>query len=554
MSANGTDQFERPFHEDENLYRRLFETIPQGVAYHEMVFDENGAPKDYRFLAINPAFSAATGLKPENVIGKTVSEVLPNIEEYWIRTYGKVATSGEAIHYNNYSGDLDKYFEVVAFSPAYGQFVTVLFERQTTEALLTKQLNENQALLSISQSLAGVVDLPATLNQIADAASTLIKTSSRTILHLLDDSGNFLQPVAVSGSGGPMAGRMNFKLGEGVAGIALQTSQTINIRDVLDDERYLAPSYVQGRPRSLLVTPVKTGEKNLGTLSVQSPDPKAFSADDERLLTILGTQAALAIEKAQLLTDLRISLDHEKAARAQLVQSEKLSALGRIVASVAHELNNPLQAIQNALYLVQMEENLSQQAHEDIKTILTEVDRMTDMISRLKETYRPVVKEQFAHESLNQLVNEVQKLLSTHLRRNQVEFRFVPDDFLPDVPMIRDQIKQVILNVSLNAVEAMNTGGVLIIQTRFDAATEGAIMSITDNGPGISPKVVPYIFDPFITTKESGTGLGLSISFDIVRRHNGRIEVSSEPGKGTTFTIWLPLQQSFEALSMTNND
>lgn len=96
-----------------------------------------------------------------------------------------------------------------------------------------------------------------------------------------------------------------------------------------------------------------------------------------------------------MLGDLRVSLEHEKTARAQLVQSEKLAALGRKVASVAHELNNPMQAIQNALYLVQMDDNLSGQAREDVGSAIIEVDRMSDLIGRLRETYRPALREEF---------------------------------------------------------------------------------------------------------------------------------------------------------------
>lgn len=426
--------------------------------------------------------------------------------------------------------------------------------RIQTEIQLEKQLAESRELLSISQMLAGTIDLKPTLQQIARAASTLIKNSSRTILHLLDDTGNYLQAVAVSGDTGPTVGRrMNFKLGEGVAGLALQTGKTINIADVLLDERYIVPNYVEGRPRSLMVAPVRTGRKSLGTLSVQSTQPGAFTIDEERLLTILGAHAALAIEKAQLLSDLQVSLEHEKAARAVLVQSEKLAALGRIVASVAHELNNPMQAIQNALYLIQMDDGISRQAHEDVAAAIKEVERMSDLIARLKETYRPAIKEEFQIGSINQLVGEVQRLLTTHLRHNQVSFEFLPDESLPDIPMIRDQIKQVILNVSLNSVEAMPEGGKLIIRTRVDLGSESAVLSVSDTGPGINRKMLPYIFDPFITTKESGTGLGLAISYDIIRRHNGRIEVDSTPGTGTTFHIWLPLRQNFDARAVESS-
>jgi two-component system sensor histidine kinase HydH len=407
---------------------------------------------------------------------------------------------------------------------------------------LAKQLRESQMLFEISQMLAGTIDLSVTLQQIADAANTLIKSASRTILHLLDDEGKVLQSVAVSGTDLPKTDRrLNFKWGEGIAGRALASGQAIIVADVLNDERYIYASGEQEKTlRSLMVAPVKTGEKSLGTLSVQSLTPGVFTPDDERLLTTLGAQAAVAIEKAKLYAELEASLEHEKATRAQLVQSEKLAALGRIVASVAHELNNPLQAIQNALYLIKLEESLSPQAREDLQTVLDEADRMTDLIDRLRETYRPTVSEEFHLESLNVLIVEVQKLISTHLRHNQIEVRYSPDENLPEVSMIRDQIKQVILNISLNAVEAMPDGGIMTVQTKTEPKSGGVSFSISDTGPSINPKILPYIFDPFVTTKEGGTGLGLAITYDIVHRHDGHINVKSEPDQGTTFIVWLP--------------
>lgn len=438
---------------------------------------------------------------------------------------------------------------------------------------LEQQLRESRALLEISQVLAGTLDLTATLQLIADSATSLIKSADRTILHLLEDTGQFLQPVAVSGNQGTertvqsdmadlpsLARRLNFQMGQGIAGIVLQSGQTINVADVTSDARYVPiKEPVSPAFRSLLVAPIIAGAssnlrfdadaRRLGTLSVQSPHAGVFTADDERLLTLLGTQAALAIEKAKLYAELNAALDHEKAVRAQLVSAEKLAALGRIVASVAHELNNPLQAIQNALYLIMTEETLSPQAREDLQTILNETERMVDMIARLRETYRPAVSEEFKPESLNILVMEVQKLLATHLRRNHIRLEISLDETLPAIPLIRDQVKQIILNISLNAVEAMPDGGLLNIRTEHHPKQKEVMLSVSDTGPGISKHVLPYIFDPFVTTREEGSGLGLAITFDIVRRHNGRIDVDTGPDKGTVFMVWLPVEQHFESTS-----
>jgi len=417
-------------------------------------------------------------------------------------------------------------------------------ENQHSSEQLAKQLEESKALFEISQMFAGTLDLPAILQQIADSAASLIKPSSQTILHLLDENENFLQPVAISGDfPSRRKSRMKFKPGEGVAGLALSTGQTININDILDDPRYVIGNLDQGVNRSLLVAPVKTSDKSLGTLSAQDKTPGSFTEVDERVLSILGNQAALAIERARLYNDLQSSLEYEKAAREQLVRSEKLAALGRMVASIAHELNNPIQAIQNALYLIKMEEKLSSQARDDLQTILDETDRMTNLIARLRETYCPITSEQFGPESINDLVEEVQKLLGTHLRHNDVSFEYIPDKNIPIIYMIRDQIKQVLLNISLNAVEAMPEGGTVSVKTVTQSDPDGVVVTIADNGQSISPTLLPYIFDPFVTTKEGGTGLGLAITYDIVQRHNGQISVENLPKNGAIFRVWLPTER-----------
>jgi signal transduction histidine kinase len=343
-----------------------------------------------------------------------------------------------------------------------------------------------------------------------------------------------------------------FRSGVGVAGQVLLTGEAINVRDVSNDPRYIVGKDEgdntlggdRAEVRALLVAPVRTSDRLLGTLSVQSRQVGAFNDDDVRFLTTLGAQAAVAIEKARLVADLQASLEHEKAARSQLVQAEKLAALGRIVASVAHEMNNPLQAIQNALYLIQMEAGLSQQATEDLQTVLKETERMAGLIARLRETYRPAASEEFTLESVNVLIEEVHKLLATHLRHSQIAFQFNVGQDIPFIPLIRDQIKQVILNICLNAVEAMSAGGRIIVETMRDDARQSVLMRISDDGPSIDPEFLPNIFDPFVTTKaqEGGTGLGLSITYDIVQRHLGRIEVESAPGEGTVFLVWLPYE------------
>jgi PAS domain S-box-containing protein len=291
-----------------------------------------------------------------------------------------------------------------------------------------------------------------------------------------------------------------------------------------------------------LAVPLLSQAEAMGLMIIGYDSDQTVAASYFDLALTIGAQIAIAFANMHLYADLQRALQHEREARAQVVQAEKLAALGRLAASVAHELNNPLQAIQNSLYLVRHETTLDQQAQDDLDVALTESRRMADLIERMRETYRPPTATEFRPESLNTLIAEVEKLISTHLRHNAVIFEFKPDPQLPLVSCQRDQLKQVILNVSLNAVDAMPNGGQLTISTATAPKADGVLMTFADTGQGIAPQDLPNVFDPFFTRKAGGTGLGLAISYDIVQHHHGRIEVDSKLDYGTTFRIWLPLK------------
>ncbi len=353
---------------------------------------------------------------------------------------------------------------------------------------------------------------------------------------LIDEANNVLRAHA-SYENGPPGYRI--QLGQGITGRVAVTGQPWLVANVRGEPAYVS---VQPKTRSELCVPLKAGNVILGVINAESERADSFTETDLRLLSTLAGQLATAIQRLRLIHDLEHSLKQEKSTRAQLVQSEKLAAMGRLVASVAHELNNPLQAIQNALYLVRQEPTLSPQAFEDLQVASTESNRMAELINRLRETYRPAASEEFRFESLNTIVTDVQKLITTHLRHNSIEFKFEADPDLPYIPGIRDQLKQVLLNLSLNAVEAMPSGGRLTIRTRYESAANQVLLAIQDTGLGIAPDIMANVFDPFFTTKESGTGLGLTITYDIIQRHKGRVEIESEAGKGTLFNIWLPVE------------
>jgi two-component system NtrC family sensor kinase len=254
----------------------------------------------------------------------------------------------------------------------------------------------------------------------------------------------------------------------------------------------------------------------------------------------VADQLSVALQKANLYGELQTSLSQERYMHAQLIQSERLAVIGRLLASVSHELNNPLQAIQNALFLVNDEENLSVQGHRDLEIVLSETERMADMIKRLRAFYRPSRAEDFQDIQLNDISVEVSALTANHMRHKNITFKFIPDLELPLVPGIPDQIRQIVLNLFMNAVEAMQDGGHLTVYTDRLPEQDRILFSVTDTGPGIDPQILPHIFEPFITNKENGTGLGLTITADIIRRHHGEIRAENNPGGGATVRVWLP--------------
>ena len=229
-----------------------------------------------------------------------------------------------------------------------------------------------------------------------------------------------------------------------------------------------------------------------------------------------------------------------------LFDTEKLAATGRLAASIAHEINNPLEAVQNSLYLLSraVPEGAPERSFLDIAT--RETQRMARILRQMLGFYRPTTS--MGPTDVNALVLEAEVLVGKRLRENGVR---IDKELVPDLPLIRasaDQLKQVLLNLFLNATEAMPKGGRLIVTTllgggELDAhSTDVVRIDVRDTGTGISEEAVARIFEPFFSTKmEKGTGLGLWVSHGIVQAHGGTLKVRSRPGQGTTFTITLPI-------------
>ncbi|MDD5284588.1 MAG: ATP-binding protein [Desulfuromonadaceae bacterium] len=224
----------------------------------------------------------------------------------------------------------------------------------------------------------------------------------------------------------------------------------------------------------------------------------------------------------------------------QLFRSEKLASLGQLVAGIAHEINNPLTGILLFASIVSSDKRLDPALIADIDRIISETSRCADIVKRLLEFSRESVahKESF---SLNKKMEEVIALMYQHPNFQNINFIKVCAPYLPDVIADPAQIQQVLVNLFINASQAMPEGGDLKLSTRMSPDGGYVCIEIKDTGHGIPEENLNRIFDPFFTTKTDGTGLGLSISYGIVENNGGKLEVKSRVDEGTAFTLMLPV-------------
>lgn len=289
----------------------------------------------------------------------------------------------------------------------------------------------------------------------------------------------------------------------------------------------------------------------LGVIALGHTQSNTYDAGHLRLLESITEQAALAIRNAELYAELRhYALNLEtmvaertaelRAAQTQLIRSEKLASLGRLAAGIAHEVNNPLQAIRNCLELAIEDIDENRSVDKELLTVAEQdVQRIRRIVSQLLDFSRPGSGELLPVD-VGKLVLSVLKLVGRQLERAQVQLS-TDIQRTARVQINEDQFKQVMLNLVLNAQEAMPSGGKLDV--RVAQASDEIHITLTDTGIGIPEENLERIFDPFFSTKVDGTGLGLAVSYGIVEGHGGRIEVRSKVGKGSTFTVILPCSE-----------
>ncbi len=307
---------------------------------------------------------------------------------------------------------------------------------------------------------------------------------------------------------------------------------------------HLARLSPQLRPASVLCVPIWAAQTSLGALELISTSPGRFQKHDLTLIRSVAAALGVALENAKLYAQQEDFGQQLQASQAQLVHAEKMAALGRLAASLAHELNNPLQALQNHLFLLfsldrDQDHPAAQERHKHISVIQEEIDRLGRLTHQMLATSSQTGQEIPQPTDLHQALNDLQVLVAKHLQQANVQLKLHLAPNLPPVMAVSSSLQQVMLNLIINAIEAMPKGGTLTIESGYEADRPEVWLGFKDTGVGIPSDALAEIFDPFYTTKVKGSGLGLWISLQIVKAVGGRIDVESRLGRGSRFTVRL---------------
>ena len=299
------------------------------------------------------------------------------------------------------------------------------------------------------------------------------------------------------------------------------------------------PAPVGKFPRSLLAVPVSYQDAPAGVLAVGFHHARTFIDSDSSLLQLLANQYAVAQENAR--RQERLLVMEESLNRA-----ERFSLLGTLAAEIAHEIRNPVTIINLLLHSISEETEGNAQVAGDLRIVMDKLDRINRIVEQTLNIARNR-EPSFEPVCLNAIVRDLLLFLSHKLTKGSIECCSELDGDLPSLPADRLQIQQVLLNLMMNAIQAMPEGGRLAVSTRrFENENQLPMVAIEvmDSGVGIAPENIPSLFDPFFTTRQEGTGLGLFISRKMITSHGGELSVKSEPAKGSTFRIVLPLQRT----------
>ncbi len=475
--------------ESERRYRTLFESIDEGFCVLEVLFDQDGRPNDWRFLEVNQAFEKHNGLV--HAAGKTIREIVPKIEARWFDIYGRVATTGEPTRLVEFSQALGRWFDLYVFR--------VGEPEQRRVAVLFNNITERKQAAETSARLAAIIQ---------SSADAIIGKDLDGIVFSWNQSAEQIFGYSAE----EMIGK----------------SITLIIPpERLDEEAAFLESMRRGEQINHYETVRvhKSGKRIDVSVSI-SP---VFDASGK----------LFAISKI-----VRDISDRKRTEQA-LIRSEKLASVGRMAATIAHEINNPLASAINAVYLAKTDPALPGSIKSNLALAEQELNRVSHITKQTLGFYKEVGTP--AAVDLPGVLDSLLDLYEPRLKSKKISVQRSYHSSI-GIRANEGEVRQIVSNIIANSIDALPECGKLHVRLCGPQTLSGhrrmVRLTIADNGEGIVKANMKRIFEPFFTTKKSiGTGLGLWVVSELVKRHEGRLRIRSKPGKGTILTIWLPMER-----------
>jgi PAS domain S-box-containing protein len=542
----------------EKRYRDLFNSMVDGFAVHEMIWDEDGKSKDYTFLKVNPAFERLTGLKARDIYEKSVLDVIPGTDKSLIETYGAVVQTRQPANFGYYSKDIGRHFEISAYAVGKNQFACSFVDvtdRKKAEKELARESEINSVLTEISRQL---ISPTTNLNAIADLTleySKSVTQSEHGYVSIIDqqNGNNILFSVTDA-----MSGKRVSESGEKVifrrsknGSYPKLCGHPLNTKKPFYTNHPSKHPVSKGVPsnhftvKNFLSVPVIIEGRLSGQIAVANSENE-YSKGDLKAIEQIGELYALAIQRAY-------HENEKEALEDQMRQMQKMEAIGTLAGGIAHDFNNILQPIMGYANMALKSMNESDSNFKYLSSVLVASRRARELVQQILTFARKSEKE---HQpvQVQLIVKEALKLLRSSLP-STIEIRQQIGRSCGMVMADPTTIHQIVMNLTTNAYHAMlETGGLMEVslkqvQLKMEDIAEENInpgnyvcLGVSDTGIGMSQELMIKIFDPYFTTKDrkKGTGLGLSVVRGIVKNCGGTIRVSSEPGKGSRFDVYLP--------------
>ncbi len=484
----------------EKSFRDLFENMSEGFALHKIILDAEGRAVDYRFLSVNKAFEVLTGLKAADIIGKTVLQALPGLDEEFIRVYSQVALTGEPVTFERRSEPLGKDYRVVAYRPSPEQFATIfsdITEWKKTEAAL-KASEEHSRLI------------------VENAPEAIFVQSEGKFV--------YLNPACC-------------------ALLGVQRQEELLGRDFMDR---MAPKY-RDIIRERIKHQVKTGNA-APPLEEEYLRCDGTSVDVETIaikVRFQGRDSHLVFVR-----DITV----RKRAEAAMQTAQKLESLGALAGGIAHDFNNLLTGITGNLSLIRNAGGVSGEVPE----LVSEAESACRTAKGLARQLLTFASGGEPVKSVLDLSELVRESVAFSLRGAAVGRRVTADLGKVFVQADKDQLFQVIQNLAMNSMQAMADAGSITASVSKVELKEGEVsllaagpyarVEVSDTGPGIPQEALHRIFEPYYSTKGKGRGLGLAVCRSIILKHGGQIIAASGTG-GAVFEIYLPLAETPAAIT-----